>query len=365
MGIIELMNRRDHEQVVFCSDTAVGLKAIIAIHNTTLGPALGGTRMWNYESEEAALKDVLRLSRGMTYKAAAAGLNLGGGKAVIIGDPKTMKNESLFRSFGRFIEGLGGRYITAEDVGTSVKDMEWVRHETNFVTGIDEAFGGSGDPSPVTALGTFYGIKAAAKQRWGVEDLNGKSVAIQGVGHVGYHLAKDLHEAGARLFITDMDKEREQRVVKEFEATAVGQDEIYEVDAEIFAPCALGGIVNNDTIPKFKFEIIAGAANNQLENEEVHGEILREENILYAPDYVINAGGLINVANEIEGYHRERALTQAKGIYDILLEVFEIAEDQQIPTYQASNRLAEQRIERIGHLKEIYTRNSQQHPCTK
>ncbi|MBS1271112.1 MAG: Leucine dehydrogenase [Candidatus Marinimicrobia bacterium] len=365
MGIFDLMNRREHEQVVFCSDPAVGLKAIIAIHNTTLGPALGGTRMWAYDSEEEALQDVLRLSRGMTYKAAAAGLNLGGGKAVIIGDPKTMKTETLFRSFGRFVEGLGGRYITAEDVGTSVKDMEWVRYETNYVTGIDEALGGGGDPSPVTALGTFYGIKAAAKKRWGNENLAGKTVAIQGVGHVGYYLAKDLHEAGANLIVTDIDENRVKRVVDEFSAKAVGKDEIYEADAEIFAPCALGGIINNDTIPKFKFEIIAGAANNQLKNEEVHGEVLRKQDILYAPDYVINAGGLINVANEIEGYHRERALTQAKGIYDILLKVFDIAEEQGTPTYQASNHLAEQRIKKVGHLKEIYTRQWQQHPCVQ
>ena len=364
MGIFNLMNRREHEEVVFCSEPTVGLKAIIAIHDTTLGPALGGTRMWNYNSEEDALKDVLRLSRGMTYKAAAAGLNLGGGKAVILGDPKTMKNETLFRSFGRFVEGLGGRYITAEDVGTSVRDMEWVRNETKYVTGIDEALGGSGDPSPVTALGTFYGIRAAAKTRWGDEDLSGKSVAIQGLGHVGYYLAKDLSEAGVNLIVTDIDSGRVKRVVDEFGAIAVERDAIYKADAEIFAPCALGGIVNDETLPQFKFEIIAGAANNQLENEETHGKALLEKDILYAPDYVINAGGLINVANEIEGYHRERALKQAMGIYDILLKIFEVAEKQNIPTYQASNRLAEKRIKSVGHLKDIYALTSH-HPCKK
>jgi len=358
MGIFDLLERREHEQVVFCSEPTVGLRAIIAIHNTTLGPALGGTRMWPYETEEAALTDVLRLSRGMTYKAAAAGLNLGGGKAVIIGDPKQMKNEALFRSFGRFVDGLGGRYITAEDVGTSVRDMEWVRMETDNVTGIDEALGGSGDPSPVTALGVFYGIKACAKYRWGSEDLGGKTVAVQGLGHVGYYLVKDLTEAGAKVIVTDIDSERVNRVVNEFNATAVDQEKIYDVDAEIFAPCALGGIVNDDTIPRFHFEIIAGGANNQLGHEENHGKILREKGILYAPDYVINSGGLINVANEIEGYHRERALKQATGIYDILLEVFNIADDQGIPTYQASNHLAEQRISKISRLRDVYTNHT-------
>lgn len=358
MVIFDRLDKRDHEQVVFCSDKSTGLRAIIAIHDTTLGPALGGTRMWNYDSEEAALKDVLRLSRGMTYKAAAAGLNLGGGKAVIIGDPKTMKNEYLFRSFGRFVEGLGGRYITAEDVGTSVRDMEWVRMETDHVTGIGEALGGSGDPSPVTALGVFSGIKACAKYRWDSEKLNGITVAIQGLGHVGYYLAKDLHEAGAKLIVTDIDDGCVKRVVEEFDATAVDGDEIYSVDAEIFAPCALGGIVNDDAIDQFKFQIIAGAANNQLGQEEKHGQALREKNILYAPDYVINAGGLINVANEIEGYHRERALKQATSIYDILLEVFEISDEQGIPTYQASNHLAERRINNLRHTKDIYTARS-------
>jgi len=362
MGIFDLMSNREHEQVVFCSDPSTGLKAIIAIHDTTLGPALGGTRMWMYESEEAALKDVLRLSRGMTYKAAAAGLNLGGGKAVIIGDSKTMKNEFLFRSFGRFVEGLGGRYITAEDVGTSVKDMEWVRMETDYVTGIDEALGGSGDPSPVTALGVFSGIQACAKYRWGSENLSGQTVAVQGLGHVGYYLAKDLHEAGAKLVVTDIDEDRVQRVVDDFGAEVVSGDEIYAVDAEIFAPCALGGIVTDEAIEKFKFEIVAGAANNQLGKEERHGQMLRDKDILYAPDYVINAGGLINVSNEMEGYHRERALKQATSIYDILLEVFKIADDENIPTYQASNRLAERRIKKLRHTRDIYTTRSVK-PC--
>ena len=359
MGIFDLMDQREHEEVVFCHDKTVGLRVIIAIHDTTLGPALGGCRMWPYGSEDEALKDVLRLSRGMTYKAAAAGLNLGGGKAVIIGDPKAMKSEAFFRSFGRFVDGLGGRYITAEDVGTSVSDMEWVRVETNYVTGIDEVIGGSGDPSPVTALGVFYGIKACAQHRWGSEDLQGKTVAIQGVGHVGYYLAKDLHSAGAKLIVTDIDEKKTTRVEEEFDARVVGTEDIYTVDANIFAPCALGGVINDQTLEGFPFAIIAGGANNQLEHEEKHGELLKNRDILYAPDYVINAGGLINVANEIEGYHRERALKQARGIYDVLLDVFRIASEQDIPTYEASNRLAEQRIKRIAHLKDFYTSRAQ------
>ncbi len=359
MDIFGQMDRREHEEVVFCHDQTVGLRAIIAIHDTTLGPALGGCRMWPYGSEEEALKDVLRLSRGMTYKAAAAGLNLGGGKAVIIGDPKTMKSEAFFRSFGRFVDGLGGRYITAEDVGTSVSDMEWVRVETNYVTGIDEVIGGSGDPSPVTALGVFYGIKACAQHRWDSEDLHGKTVAIQGVGHVGYYLARDLHSAGANLIVTDIDQKKVKRVVEEFEAQAVEIDDIYTVGAEIFAPCALGGIINDTTLEGLQFDIIAGGANNQLDREETHGKLLKERGILYAPDYVINAGGLINVANEIEGYHRERALKQARSIYDVLLDVFRIAEEQDIPTHEASNHLAEQRIKRIAHLKDFYTYRTQ------
>jgi len=358
MGIFDLMSRRDHEEVVFCTDESVGLKAIIAIHDTTLGPALGGCRMWEYASEEAALEDALRLSRGMTYKAAIAGLNLGGGKAVILGNPKEIKSEALFRSFGRFVDGLGGRYITAEDVGTSVDDMEWVRVETNYVTGIAEVVGGSGDPSPVTAMGAFHGIKACASYRWGSDDLEGKRVAIQGLGHVGYHLAKDLHAAGAELIVTDIDDARMQKVVEEFNATPIDCKDIYSAEADIFSPCALGGVVNDESLDNFQFEIIAGAANNQLEQEEKHGQALKARNILYAPDYVINAGGLINVANEIEGYNRERALKQARGIYEVLLEVFSIADEQNIPTYAASNHLAEQRIKQIAHLRDFYTSRS-------
>ncbi|RKY86827.1 leucine dehydrogenase [candidate division KSB1 bacterium] len=354
MVVFDEIDMRGHEQVVFCRDYTSGLKAIIAIHNTVLGPALGGTRMWNFKSEEDALKDVLRLSRGMTYKAAAAGLNLGGGKAVIIGDPKKDKSELLFRAFGRFVESLGGRYITAEDVGTSVEDMEYVRMETDYVTGIPVEFGGSGDPSPVTALGTFHGMKACVEEVFGTDSLKDITVAVQGVGHVGYYLCELLHKEGAKITVTDIDADKVKKVVDEFGAKSVKPDEIYDVDAEIFSPSALGGIINKDTIPKFKFKIIAGAANNQLAIEKVDGPALVEKNILYAPDYVINAGGLINVYNELEGYNREKALNQAKSIYNILKKIFQISKEENIPTYEASNRLAERRIESLRKIKSNY-----------
>ena len=354
MGIFTDIEKRDHEQVVFYSDKDAGLRAIISIHDTTLGPALGGCRMWNYESEADALRDVLRLSRGMTYKAAIAGLNLGGGKAVIIGNSKTDKNELLFRSYGRFVEGLGGRYITAEDVGTSVKDMEWVRMETKNVTGIAQAHGGSGDPSPVTGLGVFTGIKACAKRVYGSDSLAGKKVSVQGLGHVGYNLVERLVNDGAKVFVTDIDEEKVSQTVTDLGAEAVGTEEIYGLDVDIFSPCALGAIINDETIPQLKCDIVAGAANNQLEKESKHGEVLKDNGILYAPDYAINAGGLINVYNELEGYNRKRALRQAEGIYDILMDIFDRAEQEDIPTHYASNRVAEDRIRHIGKIKNIY-----------
>lgn len=355
MGIFADIEKRDHEQVVFCSDKESGLRAIIGIHDTTLGPSLGGCRMWNYGTEEDALRDVLRLSRGMTYKAAIAGLNLGGGKSVIIGNSKTDKNEVLFRAFGRFVEGVGGRYITAEDVGTSVKDMEWVRMETKYVTGIAQAHGGSGDPSPVTGLGVFTGMKACAKKVYGSDSLAGKKVSIQGLGHVGENLVERLVNDGAKVFVTDIDDEKVKRVAKVHNVETVTSDDIYGLDVDIFAPCALGAIINDDTIPKLKCDIVAGAANNQLEDESKHGHVLKDKGILYAPDYAINAGGLINVYHELEGYNQERALRQAEGIYDILMDVFARAEQEDIPTHYASNRVAEDRIASIGKITNIYT----------
>jgi leucine dehydrogenase len=346
MLIFEKLREHGHEQVLFWYERTCGVRGIIAIHDTTLGPALGGTRFWNYRTDEEALVDVLRLSRGMTYKASAAGLNLGGGKAVIIGDPKTRHRELIFRAHGRAVESLGGRYITAEDVGTGVEDMDFVQMETNHVSGVA---GGLGDPSPVTAWGTYWGIKASARERYGEDRIAGRQVAVQGLGHVGYQLCKLLAEEGAQLSVTDIDPSRVQRVTREFGARPVEPDLIYAVDAEIFAPCALGAIINDDTIPLFQFDIIAGAANNQLA-EERHGDMIHRRGILYAPDYVINAGGLIHVYGELHGWSAERARRKAGEIYHTLLRLFELAREQGIPNFEAADRLAEERIREIGHL---------------
>jgi leucine dehydrogenase len=347
MEIFERLAEHNHEQVVFCYEPSTGYKGIIAIHNTTLGPALGGTRFWNYGSNEEALIDVLRLARGMTYKAAVAGLNLGGGKSVIIGDPKTPRREMIFRAHGRFVESLGGRYYTAEDVGTSVEDMDYVMMETEYVTGVA---GGSGDPSPVTAYGTYRGIKACAREKYGSDDLAGMTVAVQGTGHVGYFLCKFLAQEGAKLIVTDIDADRTQRIVTEFGATVVRPDDIYSAEAQIFAPCALGAIVNDDTIPLFKFDIIAGAANNQLAQER-HGDLLHKRDILYAPDYVINAGGLINVYGELNDWSMDKAKRKAGEIYDTLAQIFELAKNEGIPTHEAADRVAERRIEQVSSLQ--------------
>ena len=346
MQIFDTVASMGHEQVVLCHDPAAGYRGIIAIHSTILGPALGGTRFWNYASDDEAIVDALRLARGMTYKNAVAGLNLGGGKAVIIGDNKTKDRELIFRAHGRFCESLGGRYITAEDVGTSTADMDYVHMETKNVSGLA---GRSGDPSPVTAHGVFRAIQASAKERWGQDDIADRTVAVQGCGHVGYFLAKELHEAGAKLVVTDIDAERVKRVTTEFGARAVAPEEIYGVKAEIFAPCALGAIVNDKTIPQLKCEIVAGAANNQL-LEERHGNALEEKGILYAPDYVANAGGVINVYSELAGWTSARAFRKADEIYDTVLKVFSIAKQDKVPTYQAADRLAEQRIGKVGSL---------------
>jgi len=353
MKIFEYLEKYDYEQLVICQDRTSGLKAIICIHDTTLGPALGGTRMWNYECEEDAILDALRLAKGMTYKNAAAGLNLGGGKTVIIGDSRTQKSEELFRAFGRYVQSLNGRYITAEDVGTTVRDMDWIHMETEFVSGVSASYGASGDPSPMTARGVWRGMKAAAKEAYGSDSLNGKTIAIQGLGHVGYYLAKHLHEEGAKLIVTDIQEDVIKRVVDEMGATAVGLDEIYGVEADIFAPCAMGAVINDETIPQFKFKVIAGAANNVLK-EERHGDKLHELGILYAPDYVINAGGVINVADELQGYNYDRALIKVELVYDNVAKVLEIAKRDNIPTYKAADRMAEERIERIGRVRSNY-----------
>ncbi|MFO7814425.1 MAG: Glu/Leu/Phe/Val dehydrogenase [Halanaerobiales bacterium] len=348
--LFERLELDDYEQVVFNYDEASGLKAIIAIHDTTLGPALGGTRIWDYESEEKAVNDVLRLSKGMTYKSAAAGLNLGGGKAVIIGDPDQIKSEGLWRAYGRFVQSLNGRYITAEDVNTTVDDMRIVAEETGFVTGLPST---SGDPSPVTALGTFHGIRAAADEVYGSPDLAGKIVAVQGVGHVGQSLVRHLKKAGADLVIADIKQENIDTVVEEYGVKVVEPGKIYSVDCDIFAPCALGAVINDDTIPQLKCDIVAGAANNVLE-EKRHGDMLEERGIAYAPDYVINAGGVINVYDELIGYNRERALRRAKNIFDNIKKVFKISNRDKIPTYEAADIMAEERIEKIGNVRRNY-----------
>lgn len=349
--VLQRMSMHNHEQIVFCHDEATGLKAIIAIHNTVLGPSLGGTRMWAYNNELEALNDVLRLSRGMSYKAAITGLNLGGGKAVIIGDSRKVKSEALMRRFGKFVNSLGGKYITAEDVGISTKDMEYVHMETEHVSGLPVTMGGSGDPSPVTAYGVYMGMKAAAQVKWGSDKLEGKKVAVQGVGHVGENLVAYLCKEGAKVFVNDIFDDRIQNICNHHKVEVVSAEDIYGLDMDIYAPCALGATINNDTLNKLKCTIIAGAANNQLADEKVHGEMVMKKGILYAPDFLINAGGLINVYSELEGYNRDRAMAQTENIYNTTLNIFKMSTEQNIPTYVAANRLAEKRIEDIGKVK--------------
>ncbi|QOW25508.1 Glu/Leu/Phe/Val dehydrogenase [Lysobacter sp. H23M47] len=348
--IFETLDTSGHEQVVFCHNKDAGLKAIIAIHNTTLGPALGGTRMWPYKSEAEALNDVLRLSRGMTYKNAVAGLNLGGGKAVIIGNPATDKSEMLFRAFGHFVETLGGRYITAEDVGIDVNDMEFVFRETEYVTGVHQVHGGSGDPSPFTAYGTLQGLMASLNKRFGDEEVGKYSYAVQGLGHVGMEFVKLLKERGAKIFVTDINQGLIDKAVNEYGAEAVGLDEIYDVPADVYSPCALGGTINEETLERLKAKVICGSANNQLASDAM-GEEVQKRGILYAPDYAVNAGGVMNVSLEIDGYNRERAMRMMRTIYHNLTRIFEIADRDGIPTYKAADRLGEERIASIGKLK--------------
>jgi len=332
----------DHQRVVFCRDEKAGLRAIIAIHNTNLGAALGGCRMWNYESDDDALTDVLRLSRGMTYKAAMAGLALGGGKSVIIGDPKTDKSDALFLSFARFIDQLNGRYITAEDVGTTVTDMDLIRTVTLHVSGVSD---GAGNPSPSTAHGVFIGVEAAIRHKLGEDSAKGLTVAVQGLGSVGYGLCRYLHDVGARLVVTDINKATIERAVKEFGATAVEPNAIYSAEADVFAPCALGAAINDDTIPQLRARVIAGAANNQLA-EERHGEVLRELGILYAPDYVINAGGLIDVARFKVAMDIQEARAKLRRIDDTLTEIFQRADRENKATSAVADAIAEERFGR-------------------
>ncbi len=353
MIIFQRMEEYDYEELLFFQDRTTGLQSVVAIHDTTLGPALGGCRFWQFTSERAAIDDVLRLARGMTYKAAVAGLKLGGGKSVIIGNPKTHKTEALLRAFGRFINTLNGRYIVAEDVGTSTEDMAIIREETKHVVGLMTARGGSGDPSPVTAYGVYHGMQACTREVFKTKSLEGMTVAIQGAGHVGYNLAKYLTREKVSIIVTDIYKKNAQRLVSEFGAKFVKPDDIYSVDCDIFSPCALGGILDDKNIRKLKCKIVAGSANNQLKANR-HGDLLEKKGILYAPDYVINAGGLINVAYELKGYDRNRALHKAARIYDSVSRVIKIAREHKVPTYLAADKLAEERIEHAKKSRTIH-----------
>ncbi len=344
-SVLGRMEEHDHEEVLFSYDRATGLRAIIAVHDTTLGPALGGTRMWPYATEADALRDVMRLSRGMTYKSALAGLDLGGGKAVIIGDARTDKTEAMFRRFGRFVDSLNGRYITAEDVGMSTTEMVNIRKETKYVAGLPEEMGGSGDPSPVTAYGVFCGMKAAAKTAYGSDNLTGRKVAIQGAGNVGRHLVDHLLKDGAVVYLTDIHEDKLAAIKAEHGAVIIVKpDAIYDLDVDIYSPCALGATVNDDSLAKLKCSVIAGAANNQLADEKEHGKAVMEKGILYAPDFLINAGGIINCSWERRGYNRQAALNQTENIYNTALNIFKRSREEKIPTYLAANQAAEQRV---------------------
>jgi leucine dehydrogenase len=333
-----------HKKVVYCSDPDTGLKAIIAIHNTILGPALGGIRMWAYKSEADALKDVLRLSRSMTYKAAISGLNLGGGSAVIIGDSRKEKTEALMRKFGRFVK----------NVGTNPRDMEYIKMETDHVAGLPETIGGSGDPAPIAAMGVFMGIKASVKEVFGTDSLTGKSVIVQGIGHVGENLVKLLRDENVKVYISDINEDRTRQVSKKYGAEAISNNSIFDIDADIYSPCALGGIINAETINKLKCSIIAGSANNQLEDEELHGQLLLDKGIIFAPDYVINAGGVINCYSELMGFSKKRSLQLTENIYEATRNVLKLSKAESISTILAANKIVEKRITDINKVKSSY-----------
>ena len=344
-GVFTHISFKNHEQVVFCNDRETGLKAIIGIHSTALGPALGGTRMWHYSSEAEAINDVLRLSRGMTYKAAISGLNLGGGKAVIIADSRKDKTDAMMQKFGEFVNSLSGRYITAEDMGINTHDMEMVKLKTDHVTGIPQSMGGSGDPSPVTAYGVYMGMKAAAKHKYGSENLAGKKVMVQGIGHVGETLVDHLCKEGAEVIINDIHQDRMDEVVTKYGVKAHLGSDIFSVDFDIYAPCALGATVNKNSIPLMNCDIVAGAANNQLADEWQDEILLAQKGILYTPDFVINAGGLINVYSEIAHYDRAQSLQRTEEIFNTTLEIFQDAETNGITNHAAAVKLAQARID--------------------
>lgn len=353
MKLFETIKEMGHEQVLFCHDKDSGLKAIIAIHDAGLGSAMGATRLWPYASEEDALRDVLRLSRGMTYKAACANIPVGGGKAVIIADPEN-KTDELFRAYGRFVESLKGRFVTGQDVNITPQDVGKISRETNYVVGVEQKSGG---PAPITAIGVFLGIKAAVEFRLHTTKLDGLKIAVQGSGNVGKNLCQQLHECGAKLFVADIDKDKTEELQRLYGATVVEPNEIYSLDVDVFAPCALGGILNSLTIPQIVAPIVAGAANNQLEDEVLHSKMLQAKDILYCPDYVINAGGLINVYNEMIGYEEKKALQQVNNIYDTLLDIFGRAKKHELTTYEAAQHLADERITKAKQQKIMVTSN--------
>jgi leucine dehydrogenase len=353
-SIFSQLEAYGHQKVVYCSDPDTGLKAIIAIHDTTLGPAIGGTRMWAYKTEQEALQDVLRLSKNMTYKASIAGLNLGGGMAVIIGDSRQDKTEALLRKFGRFIKNLNGEFITAEDVGTNPRDMEYIRMETEHVTGVPETMGGSGDPGPVAAMGVYMGMKAAIKELYGNDNIAGRSVIVQGIGHVGEQLVKLLREENAKVYVSDINDERKRQVSKKYGAEAISNNSIFDIGADIYAPCAMGATINTQTINKLQCAIIAGSANNQLQDEALHGQMLLDKGILFAPDYVISAGGIINCYSELMGYSKKRTLQLTENIYDATRNVLKLSKAENISTIDAANKIAEKRIADIKKVKSTY-----------
>ena len=344
--IFELLEHYDYGELHLGRDAATGMRAIVAIHDTRLGPALGGCRFIHYDTEEEGIIDALRLARGMTYKAALARIPHGGGKSVIIKPRSQFDRAALFRAFGRFLDGLGGHYITAEDSGTGIEDMEIVRDVTKHVTGVKPEHGGSGDPSPYTALGVRRGIEACVKRELDRDDLEGVRVAVQGIGHVGYHLCRELHSLGADLTVADIDPLKAERAEREFGARVVSLDEIYATECDVFAPCALGSALNDETIPRLCCRIVAGAANNQLA-EPRHGDDLMQRGILYAPDYAINAGGLINVAQEVVGYDADIVRERTLKIYDTIYEIADRAQEAMAPTYRIADTLVEERLAKL------------------
>ena len=354
MNVLEYMERYGHEQLSVYTDPGAGLRAFISIHDTTLGPALGGVRVWPYATEDEAVMDALRLGRAMTYKSAAAGLPFGGGKGVIMADPRQDKTEALMRAFGQFVDTLGGRYLTTEDVGMSPLDLEWIAQETEYVTGLPLSRGGSGETSQMTGYGLYQGMKACAKEVWGTDSLKGREIAIQGFGHVAGALSRHLLEEQARLVVTDINEDALERAGKQQGIEVVGPEEIYDVECDIFSPCALGGVLNSDTIPRLKGKIVCGGANNQLLTEE-DGEALQRRGILYAPDYIVNAGGVINISFEVDTSYSEEAATEKTArIYNTMEQVISTAKSQKITTAQAADRLAEQRIEQARGVRRIY-----------